>query len=169
MQARSPSSAAKAVVAALVDACRRSIQGAIFSIWVPPAVTFVMVAFLHLYKQLVLGKLPVIDILLASFMGGLAMAGTAFLVGAMMLAVWGVPVLFFFRLLQVDHPLVASVAAAALTFGKFVVSPTSGSPFSDDYTMFVVVAAITGYAAGVYARFRPRVEKDGPGASHHSS
>lgn len=127
-----------------------------------------MVAFPNLYKELVLGKLPVMDILLRSFVGGLGIAGVALLMGAMLLGVWGFPVLFFLRILRIDHPLVASVAAATLTFWRFVVSPTNGRPFSEDFTMFVIVAAITGYVAAVYARFNPTYEKDAPRAAYLS-
>lgn len=160
---------ARTVATAVIDAFRRAFQGAIFAIWVPPAVTFVMVVFPDLYSEFVLGKLPVIEILLRGLAGGLSIAGMAFLMGAMLLGVWGVPILFFLRILRIDHPLVACLAAASLTFWRFVVSPTNGRPFSEDYTMFVIVAAITGYVAAVYARPNPTFEKDAPGTAHLST
>jgi branched-subunit amino acid ABC-type transport system permease component len=81
------------------------------------------------------GKLPVIDILFRSFVGGLGVAG---------------------------------VAATAWTFWRFVVAPTNGRPFSEDFTMVVIVAAIAGYIAAVYARFNPAFEKDAPSMAHLS-
>jgi hypothetical protein len=157
-----PTSLAKSCAMALVDAFCRAFQGAFFAIWVPPASTFVMVAFLNLYRELLLGKLPVTEILLMSFIGGLGIAGIAFLMGALLLGLWGVPVLFVLRILRIDHPLVACLAAAALTFWRFVVAPANGRPFSEDFTMIVIVAAITGYVAAAYARFSPILEKDVP-------
>lgn len=160
MHERSPKSIVKAFAKALLDAFHRAFKGALFAIWVPPVVTFVLVAFPNLYKELVIGKLPVIEILLRSFTGGLGIAGMAFLMGAMLLGVWGFPVLFSLRILRIDHPLVASVTAASLTFWRFVVSPSNGRPFSEDFTVLVIVAAVTGYVAAVYARFNPPLEKD---------
>jgi hypothetical protein len=168
MDKRSLTSIAKTFATALIDAFRRAFQGALFAIWVPPAVAFVLATFPNLYKELVLGKLPVIDILLKSFVGGLGVAGMAFLMGAMLLGVWGFPVLFCLRILRIDHPLVASVAAASLTFWRFVVAPTNGRPFSEDFTLVVIVAATTGYVAAVYARINTTFEKDAPRKAHLS-
>ncbi len=135
MDESSLTSIAKTFATALIDAFRRAFQGALFAIWVPPAATFVLVTFSGPYDELVLGKLPVIDILFRSFVGGLGVAG---------------------------------MAATAWTFWLFVVAPTNGRPFSEDFTMVVIVAAIAGYIAAVYARFNPAFEKDAPSMAHLS-
>jgi hypothetical protein len=151
-----------------LDAIRRAIQGALFAILVPPAATFVIVALPHMYEQLTSGTLPIAENLLRSCAAGLAIAGMAFLMGAVMLIVFGVPVLFCLRVFRVDHPLVAAVAAACLTFWRFSVSPANGLPFSEDFSLLWIVAAITGYVAGMFARFHPTFEKDAPKAVHLS-
>jgi hypothetical protein len=138
MDESSLTSIAKTFATALIDAFRRAFQGALFAIWVPSAATFVLVTFSGPYDELVLGKLPVIDILFRSFVGGLGVAG---------------------------------VAATAWTFWRFVVAPTNGRPFSEGFTMAVIVAAvaaIAGYIAAVYARFNPAFEKDAPSMAHLS-
>jgi hypothetical protein len=135
MDESSLTSIAKTFATALIDAFRRAFQGALFAIWVPLAATFVLVTFSGPYDELVRGKLPVIDILLSSFVGGLGVAG---------------------------------MAATAWTFWRFVVAPTNGRPFSEDFTMVVIVAAIAGYIAAVYARFNPAFEKDAPSMAHLS-
>ena len=152
----------RAFSSVFLDALRRAIQGALFAIWVPPAVTFVIVTLPYLYEKLANGNLPVAETLLRSIAAGFAVAGMAFLVGAVMLLIFGVPILFCLRVLRVNDPLVAAVAAACLTFWRFSVSPTNGRPFSEDFTLLVIVAAITGYVAGMYARFNPIFEKDAP-------
>ncbi len=158
----------RALSSAFLDAFRRAIQGALFAIWVPPAATFVIVALPYLYKDLSNGTLPIVETLLRSSAAGLAVAGMAFLMGAVMLLIFGVPILFCLRVLRVNHPLVAAVAAACLTFWRFSVSPTNGHRFSEDFILLVIVAAITGYVAGMYARFNPTFEKDAPKAAHLS-
>lgn len=149
----------KALAAALVDAFRRAFQGALFAIWVPPAATYVIVFFTILYQHVDRGHDLGIGPVAYGLAGSIPFAGLGFLAGAMLLAAWGFPVLFCLRLLRVRHPLVASVAAASLTFWKMSVAPWNGRPFSEDSTIFVVVAAVTAYAAAHYANIELSAEK----------
>jgi hypothetical protein len=75
----------------------------------------------------------------------------AFILGALGLALVGIPLLVLLTLMRANHPLVASVAAAALMFWRMVVSPATGPQF-DDMKIFVMVAAATGFAAAWFAR-----------------
>jgi hypothetical protein len=58
------------------------------------------------------------------------------------------------------------VADAALTLWRFTVSGTNGRPFLEDFSMFFIVAAITGYLGAVDARIKPTFEKNAYRAAH---
>lgn len=144
--------AARAVGTALKDALLRALTGSIFAVWVPPAVTFLVVALLYVYQQFLFGRFPIWEVFVNALIGGLAIAGLAFIMGVIGLFVVGIPVLFCLTLIRATHPLVACVGAASLTYWRIVLSPPSGQPFAEDGAIFIVVAAITGYVAAKIAR-----------------
>jgi hypothetical protein len=144
------------------DAFRRATQGALFAIWVPPAVTFTITPWSYLYVKFADVILPPSETLLTIVGAGLVLAGIAFIGGAMLLLIYGVPVLFCLRILRIHNPLVAAVAAACLMVWRFYVSPTNGYPFSGNPTELMIVAAITGYVSGGYANINPRLRDDVP-------